>query len=211
MASKDSKPDNLVEYEPGMVVKYIPPFVDGSISKALNDLGARFDVKEVKQRTQGGRKLDYISIDATINRLNNVLGAAWSVHENHVMLQQLGDGKFLATVSLTLEALNKQALGVGADVATDADKALKTALAEALKKAGHQFGVGLYLWNEDEREIVARDRAAASGDLSALKAKAFEVALDRGAKPNAESVAETLGIAVEDLQDAGKLRTVLGV
>lgn len=181
------------------------------IDEKLAALSARFDVNQVKQRTQGGRKLDYISIDATINRLNEVLGAAWSVHENHVRIDPLDGGKYLATVSLTLEALNKKALGVGADVAPDADKALKTALAEALKKAGHQFGVGLYLWDEGEREVVARDRAAVGGDLSALKAKAFEVALDKGAKPNAESVAETLGLNVEDLQDAGKLRTALGL
>lgn len=179
------------------------------ITEKLAALGARFDVKEVKQRTQGGRKLDYISIDATINRLNEVLGASWSLTENSVTLLPL-EGKYLAFVSVSLSALGKEALGVGADVAPDADKALKTALAEALKKAGHQFGVGLYLWDEGEREVVARDRAAASGDLSALKTKAFEVALDKGAKPNAESVAETLGIAVEDLQDAGKLRSALG-
>lgn len=177
----------------------------------LAALSARFDVKEVKQRSQGGRKLDYISIDATINRLNEVLGADWSVTENSVQLIALDGGKYLATVVLTLSALEKTALGVGADVATDADKALKTALAEGLKKAGHQFGIGLYLWSEDEREVVARDRAASTGDLSALKAKAFEVALDKGAEPNAQSVADTLGISLEELQDAAKLRAVLGV
>lgn len=177
----------------------------------LAALSARFDVKDVKQRTQGGRKLDYLSIDATINRFNEVLGTEWSVSENQVKIDSIGDGKFLAVVTVTLSALGKDALGVGADVASDADKALKTALAEAIKKAGHQFGVGLYLWSEDEREVVARDRAAASGDLNALKAKAFEVALEKGAKPNAESVAETLGLTVEDLQDAGKLRSTLGL
>jgi hypothetical protein len=181
-------------------------------ANALTELGKRFDVKEVKQRTQGGRKLDYISIDSTIRRLNDVLGTNWSTSVGRVELNSQGDtGKYLATVVLSLEALGKSAIGVGADVAPDPDKALKTALAEALKKAAHQFGVGLYLWQEDEREIVARDRAASSGDLNALKAKAFETALEQGAEANAESVAAKLGLTVEDLQDAAKLSAILGV
>lgn len=127
------------------------------MSEKLDALSARFDVKDVKQRTQGGRKLDYVSIDSTIRRFNEVLDTNWDTTDLTHSIIPL-DGKYLAVVSLTVRALGKQAVGIGADVAPDPDKALKTALAEALKKAGHQFGVGLYLWDEEEREIVQKER-----------------------------------------------------
>lgn len=129
----------------------------------------------MKQRTQGGRKLDYISIDATINRFNSVLGTDWSFSVVNSDLRVLADGKYLAIVSGTLEALGKTASGVGADTAPDPDKAIKTALAEAIKKAGHQFGVGLYLWDEDERREVERQRKAVvnESDGSSESSKAW--------------------------------------
>lgn len=180
-------------------------------TKLLESLAKPFDaVKEVKQRTQGGRKLDYISIDATIRRFNEVLGSEWSTNLiGAPRLDALEGGNFLAVVALELTALGKSAIGVGADKASDPDKAIKTALAEALKKAGHQFGVGLYLWDEGERQVVARDRAAASGDVGALKAKVFEKALEGGAKPTAEGVAEYFGVDLIDLQNASVLTKLL--
>ena len=182
------------------------------MSELLEKLSARFDTKDVKQRSQGGKRLDYISIDATIRRFNDVLGESWSTHlAGPIDVRDIGNGKYLAIVSVTIEALGKTAVGTGADTATDVDKAIKTALAEAIKKAGHQFGVGLYLWDEEEREIVQRDRNASAGDITALKAKAFEAALEKGAEPNPASIAKTLGIKVGDLQDADKLRAVLGM
>jgi len=180
------------------------------MSEQLKKLSARFDTKDVKQRSQGGKRLDYISIDATIRRFNDVLAAEWSTHlVGPIDVRDVGNGKYLAIVTISLEALGKSAVGTGADTAADVDKAIKTALAEAIKKAGHQFGVGLYLWDEEEREIVQRDRNANAGDLNALKAKAFEVALEQGAEANAASIAKTLGIKEDDLQDADKLRAVL--
>lgn len=182
------------------------------MSELLKKLSARFDTKDVKQRSQGGKRLDYISIDATIRRFNDVLGESWSTSlAGPIDVRDIGNGKYLAIVSLTIEALGKTAVGTGADTASDVDKAIKTALAEAIKKAGHQFGVGLYLWDEDERDIVQRDRQANAGDLNALKAKAFELALERGAEANPASIAKTLGIKEADLQDADKLRAVLGL
>lgn len=183
--------------------------VSNASEKKLAALSARFDVVDVKQRAQAGRKLDYISIDSTIRRLNDVLGAEWSTRFVGVPTLTDVGGQYLAVVTLELEALSKKAVGVGADKASDPDKALKTALAEALKKAGHQFGVGLYLWDEGERAIVARDRAAASGDIAALKAKVFEKALEGGAKATAAGVAEFFNVSVEDLQNASTLSKLL--
>jgi len=125
----------------------------------LAKLSEPFPVEDVKQRRQGSVMLDYISIDATIRRLNDVLGVDWSFSVDKFELYQPGNGAtYLAYVSGTLTALGKSASGIGADTATDPDKAIKTALAEALKKAGHQFGIGLYLWDESERAEVARQR-----------------------------------------------------
>lgn len=175
----------------------------------IRALSARFPVEDVKQRVQAGRKLDYISIDATIRRFNDVLGGDWSTHHHVVDVRDIGDGKYLAIVVLSIEALGKSAVGTGADIANDPDKAIKTALAEALKKAGHQYGVGLYLWDEGERAIVARDRAAASGDVAALKAQVFEKALDGGAKATAAGVAEFFNVSLEDLQKEAVLTKLL--
>lgn len=127
-------------------------------AELLAKLSERFPVDDVKQRRQGGVMLDYISIDATIRRLNDVLGADWSFSVSDARLDTLLTGGYLAMVTGTLKALGKSAAGVGADTASDPDKAIKTALAEALKKAGHQFGIGLYLWDESERAVIAKAR-----------------------------------------------------
>lgn len=178
-------------------------------NQALEALSAHFPVGEVKQRSQGGRQLDYISIDSTIRRLNDVLGVEWSTRFVGAPTILPVDGGYLATVALVIEALGKEAVGVGADKAIDPDKALKTALAEAIKKAGHQLGVGLYLWDEGERQVVARNRAAASGDVGALKAQVFEKALEGGAEASAEGVAKFFGVKLDELQNPAVLARLL--
>ena len=136
------------------------------MSEKLDRLSEPFPIEDVKQRRQGGRDLDYISIDATIRRLNDVLELGWSFEIDTTQLLPMEGGKYLALVQgkiiipETADSPIKIASGVGSDVATDPDKAIKTALAEALKKAGHQLGIGLYLWEESEREVVAKQRAA---------------------------------------------------
>lgn len=182
-----------------------------SANVLLKKLSEPFPVKDVKQRTQGGRKLDYISIDATIRRLNDVLGAEWSTDELTVDLRESSSG-YTALVSLKLSALGKSAVGVGADFSkSDADKAVKTALAEALKKAGHQFGVGLYLWDEEERAVVASQRAAIDGDIQTLKVQVFEKAVNEGSEPTTASIAEHFGVTVDQLQDIATLKKILGL
>lgn len=138
------------------------------MSEKLDRLSEPFPIEDVKQRTQGGMKLDYISIDATIRRLNDVLELGWSFEIDTTQLLPMEGGKYLALVQgkiiipATEDSPIKIASGVGSDVAGDPDKAIKTALAEALKKAGHQLGIGLYLWEESEREVVAKQRRAAA-------------------------------------------------
>lgn len=177
-------------------------------------LSDRFDPSEVKQRTQGGKRLDFISIDTTIRRFNDVLGSDWNTenvsYSLHPIQTNSGGTTYCASVSLTLSALGKAAVGVGADVAPDADKALKTALAEAIKKAGHQFGVGLYLWDEEERDAIQVAREGGGYDpLVSLKNQVANAAIAQGADRNADSIAEFYGVSTGDLQDEGVLKRLL--
>jgi len=59
--------------------------------------------------------------------------------------------------------------GVGADTAPDPDKAYKTALAEAIKKAGNQFGIALELWDADHRDNLDAQRKIGTMNLNQLK------------------------------------------
>ena len=91
--------------------------------------------------------------------------------------------------------------GIGGDIGYDPDKALKTAQAEALKKACHQYGIALYLWKEAERDFIVLQKSAASNDVAlkqlvvAYTQRVLE--LDPGTVPEKEQMCEVLGI--EDL------------
>ena len=132
------------------------------IQKALAD---RFPVDQVKQREAGfgGKKLDYIGIDSAIGRLNDVLpmGYSWIVNSTCVL-----EGAVVVTGTLEITLQDGDRLvtvrrsGIGADTvsAKDMDKSVKTAYAEAFKKACNTLGVALYLWDADERADIARER-----------------------------------------------------
>lgn len=128
------------------------------------DLAKNFPVSEVKQREGGfGKKLDYIGIDSTIGRMNDVLpmGYSWTV-DNVCILE----GAVIVTGTISIESKRGDGSievikrsGVGADaVSKDMDKSVKTAYAEAFKKACNTLGIALYLWDADERAEIARER-----------------------------------------------------
>lgn len=125
----------------------------------IEQLSARFPAEAHGQRQQGGRTLTYIGIDSTIQRLNEVFGLAYSTEILEVRFQ----GDFVMVwASLTYqddEGKQQKKHGVGVDKldARDPDKCVKTAYAEAIKKASHQLGVGLYLWDDKERAEVERE------------------------------------------------------
>lgn len=141
------------------------------LNETQSKLARRFPASQVKTRSQGGKTLHYIDIAETISRFNEVLGLGWSfdVISTDVTLlegEATRSGKQLYRVDVQarltiyrefapqapLQAIWRD--GVGSDTADDVDKALKTAQAEAFKKAGHQYGVGLYLWDQRERDLV---------------------------------------------------------
>jgi len=187
-------------------------FTEDTLSQ-LSQLAAEFEPGEHKTRKQAGQELTYISIDATINRLNSVLGSTWST-EAETSLTPLGE-TYLAKCELTLFATiddeRKSAYGVGAMVNKDPDMAAKTALAEAIKKAGHQLGIGLYLWDAEARDRVTKKSKLAGASAAALKQEVFKLAVAKTGKerPSAKDIAAVFGKTATDLADETTLIEIL--
>ena len=91
--------------------------------------------------------------------------------------------------------------GIGSNINFDPDTAVKTAQAEALKKACHQYGIALYLWKEAERDFIALQKSASNNDVAlkqlvvAYTQRVLE--LEPGVMPEKDQMCEVLGI--EDL------------
>lgn len=180
----------------------------------LDALQAEFKPGEHKNRSQGGKTLTYVDISATINRVNEVLGANWSIPRSHTTILPTKEGGFGAMCEVWIEAeidgVTKTLYGVGAMQNKDPDMAVKTALAEAIKKAWHQAGVALYLWDEERRDKVAQAMAAAESP-AARKRVMKAVAAERLGIENAskEQVAAAFEMDVNDLDDDEKVSAAL--
>ena len=181
----------------------------------LEALMAQFKPSEHKTRKQGGQDLTYVSIDATINRVNEVLGSDWSVStasSTHVMPLENG---FLAKTELfidaTIDGTRKTLYGVGAMRNPDPDMAMKTALAEALKKAFHQAGVALYLWDPAQRDEVAAKSKWSTATLAAKKKEVKRLASVKLEvdNPTAKQVAEAFGFTAADLAEDATIDAIL--
>lgn len=202
------------------------------------DLNRPFPPDKVKKNPKG---FDYVGIEDYIERLNNVLGSRWSwnikeatLTGDNVAQTSSGKAQYMATVRgtlsvvfvdldvvrgedegaddfLTTSSVEVQRDGIGAAISFDPDMAVKTAQAEALKKACHQYGIALYLWHEDEREFVALQKKAIAndGDLKRLAVTHAQRALQTDEMPTAEQVAKVLGIKKDALSDPASLREAL--
>lgn len=187
-----------------------------------SDLTERFHPSLVKKNQSGQ---DYVAIDGYINRLNDVLGAMWSWQINDWKIMDAAPTKsgkpqytavvqgtlmvFLTDVGvislgedddsfLTTQKAQVARDGIGANTNFDPDTAVKSAQAEALKKACHQFGIALYLWSEAERDFVELQRQASKNDI-ALKQLVVSytqrvLELDPGTMPEKDQMCEVLGI-----------------
>lgn len=201
-----------------------------AVETLFSKLSAKFLPEQVKQREGGGgKKLDYISIDTVLNRLNEVLEFEWEFHGQSTHLSptvvtvkgQEKDG-YLAVVTGHLVVHTSEGprwtFGVGAHRDVDPDMAIKSALAEAEKKAAQRRGVGLYLWDEDAREELKEQRQAIKRkqadptklDLDELKLAVYEKAVEQGLEEHsAEGLAEWYSVDVGDLQDEATLLELL--
>lgn len=190
------------------------------------ELTEKFHPTLVKKNQSGQ---DYVAIDGYINRLNEVLGHAWAWQINSWEIKDAaptksGKPQYMAVVQGTLTIIlsdigvvsvgdddddafltTQKAMisrdGIGANINFDPDTAVKSAQAEALKKACHQYGIALYLWDAAERDFVELQRQAATNDV-ALKQLVVaytqrNLELDPGTMPEKEQMMEVLGI--EDL------------
>jgi hypothetical protein len=120
---------------------------------------------------------------------------------------------YIAVVEATLTAGGVTRAGVGAGENYDLDTAVKTADAEAFKKAANKFGVALELWDPAARAKVALWRKAAGGDENALKQYVFDLATEAaGEKPKDKAAAaKALGVSQAALNDVAKLREIAGL
>lgn len=165
--------------------------------------------------------MTYLSIDATINRLNEVLGSNWStdahtdVRDAKVPTRDgLKDGYLAVTqlhLTATIDGVEKSAYGVGVDRDLDPDKTAKTSLAEAIKKAAHQLGVGLYLWDETQRDAVERAMKLEKATPQALKAEVYRIAREKLGKdkPSQAEVAKLFKVKPGELGEAEVNRKIL--
>src|SRR5581483_5473989 len=120
----------------------------------LDKLTERFDDAVYRTNPRG---FLYIPIEKTIGRFNEVLGAGWSLIIERVDLIHVPDMTYgrqqkpAATavvqvqIAAEMDGTSVTRSGVGADFgsADDPDKLVKTALAEAIKKCGNEYGIGL--------------------------------------------------------------------
>lgn len=133
-----------------------PKFTEAVAEK----LRARFDVEDHKRNPKG---YTYIAIEKVIGRFMEV-DPAFEIHvvrESFAQLPGLTWSRSqkpaayaLVTVEVTIHGVTRAGTGGDYGAADDVDKLIKTAYAEAIKKAGHEFGVGLYLWDEEERALI---------------------------------------------------------
>jgi hypothetical protein len=182
----------------------------------LEQLAAKFPAKLVKDNPRG---FPYISIDTAMNRLDEVLGAGWHLDILNQDVSMLPRSEytygrnektaFMAQVTVRITALIDGAevsrSGIGADVADDPDKVVKTALANAVKKAGNAFGIGRYLWDAEERADLKREQEALQ-DVKALKRQLVTLyetttgkELEGTAAEKAQQLATAFGVEPGDL------------
>jgi hypothetical protein len=182
------------------------------------ELTEKFHPSLVKKNQSGQ---DYVSIDGYINRLNTVLGHKWAWGVNSWKLKtdvpttSSGKPQYLAivqgTLTVVLDDIGVISIGedddsflttqrgiisrdgIGAGINFDPDTAVKTAQAEALKKACHQFGIALYLWDEEERDFVALQRKAMKSDAG-LKELVVTVLERNGQDATKENMMAFFGI-----------------
>lgn len=204
------------------------------------ELTEKFHPSLVKKNPSGQ---DYVAIDGYINRLNDILGHAWAWQINTWQINDAaptksGKPQFMAVVQGTLTIIlsdigvvsvgeddedafltTQKAMisrdGIGANINFDPDTAVKSAQAEALKKACHQYGIALYLWDAAERDFVELQRQASKNDVAlkqlvvAYTQRVLE--LDPGTMPEKDQMQEVLDTEDLDIESIREALTKKGV
>lgn len=140
-------------------------------SQAIDELSKRFDPEDISTRPgPKGSKLMYVEAWKYIEHLNDKFKLFWGGKVDNVDSIKLGDSTAVivtCNLYIRLFGTNGKLLqetyrpGVGADLVTrpeNIDMHIKTALANALKKSAINFGSGLYLWSQEERENIDKQK-----------------------------------------------------
>ena len=186
----------------------------------LDELAKPLPIEDTFIRKQSGQELTYVSNEATIRWLNKHIGVNWSFTINSYTLERhptdtsKGSPQFMAIVQGSLEVFDPEHTddllarrdGIGAGVNQDPDTAVKTAQAEALKKASNQFGVALYLWQPESREKIS---VLKSGSVTVMQDYLVDNAIRGGADGNSESVALYYRVTPKDLTNIGVLQELI--
>lgn len=183
----------------------------------LAEICKQFNLEDHQQRPGGrGTVLTYISVDATIRRMNEALGLNWSwtVSDYDVIRE---DGQFHVHVNGAISTYNDEdshtptsiRSGLGGASGRDLDDTMKTAMAEAFKKAFNMFGGGNYLWVEKWR---SRIEAMLSNDTEKMVDWLVQNAVDDGADATPSAVAQYYNVDPKVLAtDGGVMELILNV
>lgn len=129
--------------------------------------------------------LDYIPIERVLQRLGTI-DPSYEIEKRTEALTQEGN-RWTIFVSVDLLLFGRNVAGVGSGTSNDPDMAYKTAMSEAIKNAAKNgWHVGLYLWDEEERDLVAQQRA--DGSREGVKPPTRRVKSPRGlvARPSGD-------------------------
>ena len=121
-------------------------------------LEKKFGPEQIKQREGNfGKTLDYIEGHAVIQRLNDAFDADWSFNiirhdilketDEVIVLGELKSGDVVKTQFGCSRITRARNTGDMMSLADD----LKAAATDSLKKSATMFGIGLHLYNTDER------------------------------------------------------------
>lgn len=108
-------------------------------------LGARFGTDEIRERTQAGRQLKYVTARTVMNRLDTVLGP-----ENWWDDYQPGENSVVCRLTIRLpddSTVTKADAGGYAGMSDQGDDD-KSGYSDAFKRAAVKFGVGRYLYRD---------------------------------------------------------------
>lgn len=110
---------------------------------------ALIGLKEVKDRkTNTTSKIPFVSWTHYVERLNKLVGPGWS--DNVTMMHSAG-GKLVVAVSVTILGVTRSNLGDENEAKDSFGTASTNAVAQAQKRACAKFGLGLYLYDKEER------------------------------------------------------------
>lgn len=178
--------------------------------KVLDRIKERFPLEDHRSDERG---FTYIEIVTMLNALDAATDGRWNLRIKESSLLPLpgetyGKNKLPAYLSkcvVSVDIWNEDDEGffgvisrdgIGADRGSDVDKIVKTAQANATKKALNQLGMARYLWDEATRDELELAQRIQRGDVAALKLAVRELA-PYGS--TVEEVAEFFKVNVEDL------------